>query len=111
MPLSIRRRERRRAPAIEIEAAYAQTTKAVRRRYEPRDAIGLVGAGRWWRNAGRRRRRQLRGIVLRRALGHHAVFDDVKRSVLLERPLEHDLGVGLERVRHDARVERAHDLA
>src|SRR5258705_4769352 len=36
------RRDRRRAPAIEIAAAYAQTTKAVRRRYEPREAIYLV---------------------------------------------------------------------
>src|SRR6266550_2631420 len=50
MPLSIRRRERRRAPAIEIEAAYAQTTNAVSRRYEPREAnyrylISDVAAG------------------------------------------------------------------
>src|SRR5437660_533708 len=97
---------------MEIEAAYAQTTKAVRRRYEPREAIGLVGAGRWRRRARRRRRRrQLRWIVLRRALGHHAVFHDVKRAIRLEASLEYHFRVGLERVGHDAGVVRADDLA
>src|SRR2546427_4877547 len=50
MPLSINRREPRRAPTTELTAAYAQTTKAERRRKVPRLAMpydpagGLVGS-------------------------------------------------------------------
>src|SRR5256885_1337973 len=39
MPLSISRREPRRAPATEMTAEYAQTTNEARRRNEPSEAI------------------------------------------------------------------------
>src|SRR5262245_22414677 len=42
MPLSISRREPRRAPATEAAAAYAHTTNAASRRNEPNEAMWRV---------------------------------------------------------------------
>src|SRR5258705_12497264 len=99
-----------RAPGMKIGAGSAKVMKAVRRRYEPREAIDLLRAGRWW-HSGPSRRWQLGGVVLRRALGHHAVFLDMEGAVGLEPPLQHHLRVDLEGVRQAPGVAGAHDLA
>src|SRR6185436_19658636 len=104
MALSMRRVLRRRAPVTAAATVYAAVTNASSRRSAPREATcGLLVF------SGGRRAPRL-GFVLRRALRHHAVGLHGK-ALGREVALEHDLGIALERVGHDAGIRGADGLA
>src|SRR5690349_4610591 len=96
MPLSISPRDPRRAPTTDTTAAYAATTNVASKIKVPRDAILRTRAG------------VTRRFVLRRTLR-----DDVGgvETVRTEFAGQHDFGLVVERVRHDAGVPRVHDIA
>src|SRR5207247_911719 len=131
MPLSIRRRDRRRAPATDTAAANAATTNAESSKNVPSEAMGrrslsVTGCRSRTRGAecqtpeptsrpalprsGGRPARASLGRVLRRAFCHHAVWLHVEDAIG-ERALQHHLRLVLERVGKNTGVVRRDDLA
>src|SRR5690606_14698541 len=117
MPASMSDRARRRAPAIEKANAHAETTSAESRTKLPRPGTALLRRSRVGRVRGRARRSAegrggggLCGLVLRRALRHHAVglYFEARFG---QPPLQHHFRSALERIGHDAGVVRGDDMA
>src|SRR6267143_4465187 len=127
MPLSIRRRDRRRAPATDTAAANAATTNAESSKNVPSEAMGrrslsVTGCRSRTRGAELRRpgwlvgsggaaARSSLGRVFRRALRHDAVFLHVEAAVLGEPALQHHFRLVLERIGNDAGVACSHHVS
>src|SRR4051812_43591502 len=103
MPLSISRREPRRAPMTELTAAYAHMTNEDRRRNVPRLAIAYVLRSGRCAAAG--------CFVFRWTLRDHAVGIGVEAAVRGELAPEHHFGFAFERVGHDACIADGHHVA
>src|SRR5688500_4429305 len=100
MPLSTSLGDRRGAPDTHAASAYAATTNDASRTKLPGAGMAL---------APRRPGGPL-GLVLRRALGHHAIGSD-RKPVRSEMAFDDDFGSVLERVGHHAGVARVHNLS